>query len=228
MIIIAIDGMTKIKALNLAEKLKNEDIIFKVNDLLDDNPAIIKDLNLLNKKVMCDAKLHDIPNTIENRIKKLALYNPEFITIHASGGIPMMEKAVNVAGNQIKILAVTVLTSLNEKQCELIFGTDVETKVINFAFDALKAGVFGIVCSPNELKIINKYPELSKLKKIVPGIRLENDNKDDQSRVNNIYNTIINGADYLVIGRMITNSSNPENKIKLIQSEIKKAKKTLL
>ncbi len=221
-IIVALDGMNVKSALSLAEKLGGEDVLFKVNDLLDDDEGL-KIIGTLNRYggVMDDPKLHDIPNTVKNRIKKHAYMTPVFITVHASGGIAMMRVAVENCG-QSKILAVTVLTSLNEEECYLNLGSPVKAKVLQYARNAVIAGVHGIVCSPKELEFLSQFPELKSLIKVTPGIRpvWHLDPKDDQSRVTTPAQAVQMGADYLVIGRPIVKAEDPVEAVHKTKQEI--------
>ena len=111
-IIVALDEMDYEQAISLAQKLKEAEVIFKINDLLDDRdgPSIIWKTKHFGD-VMADPKFHDIPNTVKNRVKKYVGFKPDFITVHASGGVAMMRAAVENC-EESKILAVTVLTSL--------------------------------------------------------------------------------------------------------------------
>lgn len=229
-IIVALDGMGDNEALALAKKLSkvgSSSVILKANDLLDGEYGV-KILGMLGEhaEVMDDAKFHDIPNTVTNRIKKHIIYYPSLITVHASGGIAMMSAAVRTAGDS-KILAVTVLTSLCEEECHNTFGAPVKAKVLQFARNAVIAGVYGIVCSPMELKFLSQFPELGTLKKVTPGIRPKwhLDPKDDQARVTTPYDAVMMGADYLVIGRPITKASDPVEAVLKTQEEIDLAQK---
>lgn len=221
-IIVALDGMKYEDALRLAEKLKGTGVLFKANDLLDDKgPEVIRELEKFGG-VMADPKLHDIPNTVANRIKKYAIYNPAMITVHASGGIAMMRSAVkNCSG----VLAVTVLTSLNEEECNINLGGPVRAKVLQYARNAVLAGVYGMVCSPKELEFLSQFPELEQLIKVTPGIRPKwhLDPNDDQSRITTPTDAVKMGADYLVIGRPIVKADDPIEAVAKTQAEIKAA-----
>lgn len=227
-IIVAYDDLDLDKAISLARQFNNSgvDIVSKVNDLLDDEgPSIISKLREYGD-VMADPKLHDIPNTVKNRVKKYAIHKPYFITVHASGGIEMMRKAVENCGES-KILAVTVLTSLNEEECNINLGAPVKVKVLQYARNAVLAGVHGIVCSPQELKFLSQFPELKNLIKVTPGIRPKwhIDPKDDQSRITTPRDAVLLGADYLVIGRPIIQSENPVGALQNTREEIISAMK---
>lgn len=191
-VIVALDGISEKEALRIAKLLKGKVWGFKVNDLLFANPGIIGKLKKFGK-VFADAKLYDIPNTVANGIRRLSAAGADMITVHASGGIEMMRAAKKNAGRS-KILAVTVLTSFQGNQ---------KKEVLRMVKEAAVAGVDGVVCSGHELKYLAKFSLL----KIVPGIRPKGYNrKDDQKRTVTPEEAIKFGADYLVIGRPITNS----------------------
>lgn len=220
-VIVALDGLNVTAALDLAKKLSGEDVVFKANDLLDDGgPEILATLGAYGG-VMADPKFHDIPNTVENRIKKYVIHAPDFITVHASGGVPMMKRAVENRGDS-SILAVTVLTSLNEEECKSILGGSVKDKVLQYVDNALLAGVQGIVCSPNELEFLSEVPKFKSLIKVTPGIRplWSLTEKDDQSRIMTPYMAASKGADYIVIGRPIVQAKDPVEAVKKTKYEI--------
>lgn len=226
-IIVAMDGMSVEETLGLAEKLKGQGALFKVNDQLDDDLGlgIIDELKKYGE-VMDDPKLHDIPKTVGRRAAKHAKHKPELITVHASGEIPMMRAAVENCG-EAKILAVTVLTSLDEDQCNLTFGSPIKAKVLQFARFALAAGAHGIVCSGQELKFLSGYPETKRLIKVTPGIRPKwhIDPNDDQSRIVTPAEAFGLKADYIVIGRPIVQAKNPVEAFIKTKEEIEAAEK---
>lgn len=199
-VIIALDGITQKRAIQIAQKLKGRVWGFKIGDLLYCNSSIIADLKKYGR-VFVDTKLHDIPNTVANSVKKLSRAGADMITVHASGGIPMMRAAKRNAGRS-KILAVTVLTSLNNK--------NTKRNVIKLTQNAISAGVQGIVCSGHELSAFDGLRGIKSLIKIVPGIRpIWYTKKDDQKRKVTPSEAMKLGADYLVIGRPIINAKDP-------------------
>lgn len=191
-IIVALDGVSEKKAIEIAKRLKGLVWGFKVNDLLFESPSIIKKLKKFGK-VFADTKLHDIPNTVANSVAKLSRAGADLITVHASGGVEMMRVAKKNAGRS-KVIAVTVLTSLK--------NTNNFVKLVK---DIKAAGVDGVVCSAHELKFFKK----EKFLKIVPGIRPTwYKTKDDQSRTATPKEAIASGADLIVIGRPILRSKD--------------------
>ena len=202
-IIVALDGISEERALKIAKELRGLVWGFKVNDLLFENGAIIKKLKKFGK-VFADAKLHDIPNTVANSVVKLSKAGADIITIHASGGTEMMKAAKSGSGKS-KIIAITVLTSSKKAD-----------NFLKLVKDAEKASIDGVVCSAHELKYIKKP-----LIKIVPGIRPDwYNSKDDQNRTSTPQEAINWGADFIVIGRPILNSSNPRKAVLRILEEL--------
>lgn len=197
-VIIALDGLSIKEALKFARVIKGMVWGFKVNDLLFENVQIIRKLKKFGK-IFADAKLHDIPNTVSNSVKKLSMAGADMITVHASGGVEMMRSAKKSSGRS-KILAVTLLTSKKNNPIEI-------TKLTK---DIIKSGVDGIVCSGDSLPLIQRIFKSKSLLRVVPGIRPKwYKKKDDQRRITTPKKAIEFGADYLVIGRPILNAKNP-------------------
>ena len=171
--------------------------------------------------IWLDLKLKDIPNTVASSIKSLKdLTNVRYLTIHASGGIEMMQAAKRTAiktNKKLKILAVTVLTSFSEKTIKQTGHTKpIKKIVIQQASLAKKAKLDGIVCSGHETKSIKTICKQMQI--ITPGIRLEGDSKGDQQRIMTPSQAFQNGATGIVIGRSITNGNIKKNIQKLITS----------
>jgi len=156
-------------------------------------------------KIFLDLKLHDIPNTVKKSIKELVSLPIDMMTIHTSGGLEMMKAAKNaVDGTDIKIFGVTALTSLSDEDTSMIFKRTAAEQVNTMLDLAEQAGIDGVVCSPHELSLVSKRKSLLS---ITPGIRLKYSN-DDQSRVMSPKDAINLGANFLVIGRPITEAEN--------------------
>ena len=208
--------MSEREALALAERLSGSVWGFKTNDLLIEcGVSIVTKLKKFGN-VFADPKLHDIPNTVANGVTRLVDAGADLISVHASGGIEMMEAAADASG-QSRILAISVLTSLDEDNAHLIFGNPIKAKVLQFARDADFAGIPGLVCSPKELQI----PGLPDLFKVVPGIRPEWYSKgDDQKRVATPASATSDGADLLVIGRPITGADDPAEAVEKTNQEV--------
>ena len=171
--------------------------------------------------IWLDLKLKDIPNTVASSINSLKdLTNVRYLTIHASGGMKMMQAAKRTAiktNKKLKILAVTVLTSFSEKSIRQTGHTKpIKKIVIQQVSLAKKAKLDGIVCSGHEVKSIKNV--CKKMQIITPGIRLEGDSKGDQQRIMTPSQAFQNGATGIVIGRSITNGNIKKNIQKLITS----------
>ena len=168
-------------------------------------------------KIFLDLKLHDIPNTVKKSIKGLVSLPIDMMTIHTSGGLEMMKAAKNaVDGTDIKIFGVTALTSLSDKDTSLIFKRTAAEQVNTMLDLAEQAGIDGVVCSPHELSIVTKRESLLS---ITPGIRLK-DSNDDQNRVMTPKDALKQGANFLVIGRPITEAKNIKEALLEIHNSI--------
>ena len=168
-------------------------------------------------KIFLDLKLHDIPNTVKKSIKGLVSLPIDMMTIHTSGGLEMMKAAKNaVDGTDIKIFGVTALTSLSDEDTLLIFKRTAAEQVNTMLDLAEQAGIDGVVCSPHELSIVTKRESLLS---ITPGIRLK-DSNDDQNRVMTPKDALKEGANFLVIGRPITEAKNIKEALLEIHNSI--------
>ena len=167
--------------------------------------------------IFLDLKLHDIPNTVKKSIQGLTSLPIKMLTIHTSGGKDMMMAAMEaVSGTDIKIFGVTALTSLSDDDSSDIFQRTASEQV-NAMLDLAELAVIdGVVCSPYELELVAQRESLLS---ITPGIRMQNLN-DDQKRVMTPKEAIKLGADYLVIGRPITSSTNIEESLSKIYESI--------
>ena len=167
--------------------------------------------------IFLDLKLHDIPNTVKKSIEGLKALPINMLTIHTSGGFQMMKAAMEaVNGTDIKVFGVTALTSLTDGDTNIIYQRDAASQVNAMLEIAIQAGIDGVVCSPHELNLVKQKESLLS---ITPGIRLS-DLNDDQSRVMTPQKAIELGANYLVIGRPITEAADPQNVLKNIYDSI--------
>ena len=207
MIIVAIDENNFKKASELVNKLDPKKCMVKIGSVAFNSIGheIIYYAADHGFKIFLDLKLHDIPNTVKKSIQGLASLPIEMLTIHTSGGKDMMMAAMEaVSGTGIKVFGVTVLTSLNDKDTAAIFKRTSSEQVEAMLDEAESAGIDGVVCSPHELEFVGKRESLLS---ITPGIRLKNSN-DDQKRVMTPKEAKNLGADFLVIGRPITEAEN--------------------
>ena len=168
-------------------------------------------------EIFLDLKLHDIPNTVKKSIKGLISLPISMMTIHTSGGLEMMKCAMNaVKDTDIKIFGVTALTSLSDEDTSTIFQRTASNQVKAMLDLAQEAQIDGVVCSPHELDLV---VERKSLLSITPGIRLS-ESADDQRRVMSPKDAISKGADYIVIGRPITNALNISKALQEIHNSI--------
>lgn len=222
-IILAIDTVDLKEALDIAQKFKNKIFTVKLGlEFFNSNGKEgIKKFNEIGiTNLMLDLKLHDIPQTVYKAIKALDGIEFGFLTVHGQGGKLMMEKAKKAA-NEIqskpKIMMITILTALNDSDLKDIGNNNtVIDQVKKLAKIAKKIDV-GIVCSGHEAKSVrnNLGPSLSIF---TPGIRMENDNKNDQQRVCTPSESIKNGADKIIMGRSILDGNIEENLNKVLNS----------
>lgn len=205
-VILALDVDTLDKALNLVKRLHPYVGMFKVGlELLtaEGAPNVVRAIHKAGGKVFFDGKFDDIPNTIGKSSKQVAKLGVKIMNLHASASLPAMIEAVKNKGRS-KVYVVSVLTSINEHDSNIIFGAPTKAKVLQMAREATLAGCDGLICSPQELEMLASYPEISSLKKMTPGIRPEFSQVNDQKRVMTPAEAIKAGAYYLVIGRPIT------------------------
>ena len=186
---------------------------------------IRKLFSLLAGRLFLDLKFHDIPNTVAGASNAVAKLNPMLFNVHASGGKEAMKSAAENKGESL-LLGVTLLTSLNATDVVELYGSTTEAKVLHFADISKRSGADGIVCSSYELKALGKQVACAGLIKIVPGIRSKDSPPDDQKRTVTVSEAIRAGADYLVIGRPITQASDPVIAAKQFATEIEEALST--
>ena len=179
----------------------------------------IKELSKFKKPIFYDGKFFDIKNTLVESIKSLKSLNVNYATVHLLNGLDAL-KAANQAAQSIdlKLLGVSVLTSFNDEDLEnLGFNNNIEEQVKRLIKIAMQSDLYGVICSPHEIKMIKEIAP--KLKCFTPGIRL-NEEKNDQKRTMTANEAIKLGSDYLIIGRPIT-KGNPKKNIKDILFSIK-------
>jgi len=174
-----------------------------------------------NKIIFLDIKLNDIPNTCSEALNSLKdIKNIKYITAHINGGYEMLriiKKSAKKINNNIKVLGVTVLTSISNKSLKKIGHTkSLNNLVVQQAKLAKAAGLDGVVCSGHEAKKIKKI--CKKMEIVTPGIRMIKDKTQDQKRVITPKIAFENGADSIVIGRSITNGNIKKNIQRLIKS----------
>jgi len=171
--------------------------------------------------IFLDLKFHDIPNTVQRAVASIARLNPAILTVHAAGGREMMAAAKAAAPPATKVVAVTVLTSLDQDDLAAtgIAGSP-KDQVRRLTELAAEAGIDGIVCSGEEVAAARDiWPEGFF---VVPGVRPEGSEVADQKRVVAPFEALNDGASVLVIGRPITGAPDPEQAIRDIAASLKK------
>lgn len=219
-IVLAADELSLGQCLDLASKIGDRLYAIKIHNLYDAyGPDVVMQIkNAGAHRVWVDAKLHDIPNTVALRAESINDSGADILTVHASGEIEMMIAAVE--SGPVEIYAITVLTSLGEEQAHLLHGHQSKAGVLYLARLARLAGVHGVVCSPKEVGILAKRPELEGLKLITPGVRSAGKATGDQKRVDTPAEAIASGSTHLVVGRQITQAADPVEALYRIEEEI--------
>ncbi|HQC42210.1 MAG TPA: orotidine-5'-phosphate decarboxylase [Verrucomicrobiota bacterium] len=180
---------------------------------------LVEKLQSLQKKIFVDLKFFDVPETVKNAVEQLQIRNITFATVHGNDDI--MSAAASVKGDT-KILAVTVLTSLDEGDMkDLGFDCDVQQLVLSRARRALTLGCDGVISSGLEVRELRENLD-EKLLVITPGIRPASNvwTKDDQKRIVTVQDAFFNGADYVVVGRPIRSAADPRMAAEEIQQQI--------
>ena len=211
-IFVACDVSSQKEILDLLE-LIHEDISgikIGLQYITQRSPEEIRELSKFNKPIFYDAKFFDIKNTLVESIKSLKNLNVSYATVHLLNGLDAL-KAANEAAQKINLnlLGVSVLTSFDDEDLESLgFNNNVEDQVKKLIKIAMDAKLYGIICSPLEIKIIKDIDP--KLKCFTPGIRMNNSN-DDQKRTMSANDAIKAGSDCLIIGRPITKGDPMQN-----------------
>ncbi|MEO8195064.1 MAG: orotidine-5'-phosphate decarboxylase [Gemmatimonadales bacterium] len=211
--IVALDFPDAERAMTLVQILDEKCRFYKVgSELFTASGAdIIQWLRDTGCDVFLDLKFHDIPNTVAGAMRNVAGMGVRLATVHASGGSKMMDAAVEAAGSRCGVLAVTVLTSLDDATLGEVWGrdrVDVEYEVLRLAELARSSGVHGIVCSGHEAEAV-RARHGDALKLLVPGLRLPGDSAADQARIMTPEAAEAAGATYLVLGRAVTAARDP-------------------
>lgn len=179
----------------------------------------VHEMAKLGLPIFLDLKLHDIPNTVAKAIQALRPLEPAVLTVHASGGLAMLEEAKAAAGTNTKVVAVTVLTSLDSPDLDDIgVSGSPHDQVQRLATLAKKSGLDGIVCSGQEVKAArNGWPRGYF---VVPGVRPANGKAGDQKRIVTPAQAMADGASILVIGRPISQSQDPDLAARAIEATL--------
>ncbi len=207
-LIVALDRSSRDEILRLADDLHDAAGAFKIGlqAFIANGPAIVRELVERGEKVFLDLKIHDIPNTAQRAVADVASLDVWMTTVHASGGEAMLRAC---ARDDVLILGVTVLTSLDQKELQQVgfAGTPLENAV-RLARLSKQCGLRGVVASPEETAAIREAcgPDLVI---VTPGVRPEESSTGDQRRTKTPAAAIAAGANYIVVGRPITDAAEP-------------------
>ena len=227
-IIVALDYADAASALKLVEQLDPTLCRLKVGKELFTaaGPQFVESLSRSNFGVFLDLKFHDIPNTVAKACTAASNLGIWMLNVHASGGTEMMQAAklaVTNSANRPLLIAVTVLTSMNQQTLTQIgIQTDLATHVLNLAKLTQQAGLDGVVCSALEAPALRAQLG-NEFCLVTPGIRPANASQDDQSRIVTPSNALAMGSSYLVIGRPITQALSPLKALEAIHAECNSA-----
>ena len=184
--------------------------------------AVVRAMRAEGREVFLDLKLHDIPSTVRAAARSAAATGAALLSVHAAGGRAMLEAAVDGAGARCGVLAVSVLTSLDAAGLGEVWGRrvlDVGEEVLRLAAVARSAGAHGIVCGGGEVAAV-RAAFGDALALLVPGIRRAGGSAHDQARVVTPAAAVAVGARYLVLGRVVTEASDPAAELRAIRGEM--------
>jgi len=230
-IVVALDFQDAQQALTFAAQVDPVRCKLKVGKELftSAGPQLVEQLVNKGFKVFLDLKFHDIPNTVAKACEAATKLGVWMLNVHASGGSAMMQAALegvtkgSTGAQTPHLIAVTVLTSMNQAALqELGIETNIEQHVLRLAQLTKTAGLRGVVCSAQEATLIRQHIG-SDFLLVTPGIRPSFASKDDQSRILTPSQALAAGANYLVIGRPITQAAEPLQALDLILQEVQSA-----
>jgi orotidine-5'-phosphate decarboxylase len=220
-IYVAIDTPDLVRARDIAEKVHHHvgGIKLGLEFFSANGRAGVREMAALGLPIFLDLKLHDIPNTVAKAMQALRPLKPAIITVHAAGGRAMMEDAKAAAPSETKVVAVTVLTSLDGSDLNAIgVEADTHAQVERLTRLAKESGLDGVVCSGNEVAAAKKIWPGGFF--VVPGVRPANGDASDQKRVVTPRQALDNGASILVVGRPITLAEDPDKAARAIEATL--------
>jgi orotidine-5'-phosphate decarboxylase len=229
-LIVALDVQTREEAVAKIKEIGDGVGFYKIGLELftAEGPDIVKAVKDLGKKVFLDLKFHDIPRTVERAVRSGGKLGVDLMTIHSIGGNAMIRAAADAAAEfgaaAPKILAVTVLTSLDEadlKDVGILSRTPAE-QVRSAAYLAVASGANGLVCSPKEVSTLSHALRAGTLF-VTPGVRPANADVGDQKRVATPADAVVGGATHLVVGRPILGAPDPAAAARAILAEMASA-----
>ncbi|NVO58402.1 orotidine-5'-phosphate decarboxylase [Rhodobacteraceae bacterium B1Z28] len=227
-LIVALDVPNALQGMTMAERLGDSVSFYKIGlgMLTGGGLALANELKQEHgKRIFLDMKLFDIGNTVENAVRGLAQFDLDFLTVH---GDPHVVRAAKegAADKDLKILAVTILTSLNRDDLDasLLKAGDVQDLVVERAAKALEAGADGVIASPQEAALIRTLPQAQDRLIVTPGVRPAGAALGDQKRVATPAGAIGDGADHIVVGRPIYQAENPKAAAEAVLAELNSLK----
>ncbi|OED48462.1 orotidine 5'-phosphate decarboxylase [Rhodobacteraceae bacterium (ex Bugula neritina AB1)] len=227
-LIVAMDVPNALTGLKLAEQLGDAVSFYKIGlgMLTGGGLALANELKQEHgKRIFLDMKLFDIGATVENAVRGLAQFDLDFLTVH---GDPYVVRAAKegAAGKDLKILAVTILTSLDRQDLDgaLVKAGAVQDLVLERAGNAFAAGADGVIASPQEAALIRALPEAEGKLIVTPGVRPVGAELGDQKRVATPASAISDGADHIVVGRPIWKADSPRAAAEAILAELASVK----
>ena len=224
-LIVALDVSSAAAAQKIVAAVGDNALTYKVGMQLytAEGPRMVKDLVDAGRRVFLDLKYHDIPNSVGAAVREARDLGVCMLTVHAGGGSKMLRAACDAVAevrNQVKVLAVTVLTSIGETELrEVGVETSVLDQVIRLGSLALSAGCQGIVASAREASRLRELGDEFLI--VTPGVRRANGEPGDQARVVTPAEAIRAGATHIVVGRPITAALNPAAESKIILAEMR-------
>lgn len=226
-LILALDVDNALQGLELAQKLGDAVSFYKIGlgMLTGGGLALANELKQEHgKRIFLDMKFFDIGATVEKAVRGVSQYDIDFLTVH---GDPHVVRAAKqgAAGKDMKILAVTILTSLDRADLDagLIKTGDVADLVIERAARAMDAGADGVIASPQEAALIRALPEAAGKLIVTPGVRPAGADKGDQKRIATPAQAIRDGVDHIVVGRPIWQAADPRAAALAIVNEMRNA-----
>ena len=215
-VIVALDFDSKEKTLAFLDRFTEEKPFVKIGMELfyAEGPSIVREIRARGHKIFLDLKLHDIPNTVKKAMAALPALDVDLVNVHAAGTGAMMSAALagltRPDGTRPLLIAVTQLTSTDQERMdrELLIHAPIDEVVLHYARNARDAGLDGVVCSPLEAGSIHARCGADFLT-VTPGVRFADAAGDDQKRVTTPAEAKAIGADYIVVGRPITQANDP-------------------
>ncbi|HEY2385306.1 MAG TPA: orotidine-5'-phosphate decarboxylase [Terriglobia bacterium] len=226
-IIIALDVSSPQKAIELVHELHDLAGMFKVGSQLFmcGGREIVLEIIRNRGKVFLDLKFHDIPNTVTHAALEAARLGVSMMTIHASGGRAMMQAVPKELHEKLGarrpiVVAVTVLTSFDTRALfEVGVERPLDEQVHRLALFAQECGIDGVVCSPREIQLVRKAVNPN-FKIVTPGIRMPEQSMNDQQRIATPHDALAAGADYIVVGRAVTDDRDPRAALQRLVASI--------